>query len=208
MTPMFCIAKLELIIGDFSGDFTTESCRKWLDDNLLQVSDVEVNWLSWVPLTVRCFILRLLQHRLPLAPALRARGVDIPSGRCPLCLLEDENEDHTFVKCPVAKGVWCKISKWMNLNVSNIPSIMDLSNCINGAQGSRMAKRTRTLIGYCTCWMIWLTRNRWLFANTRASVEKMVEEIKILAYSWMDARRTKWHCTWEEWVLNPITGVG
>ncbi|KAI3821231.1 hypothetical protein L1987_08792 [Smallanthus sonchifolius] len=194
--------------GNPSGNFTTESCRRWLEDNTMKESKVEVLWLGWVPLTVRCFMWRLLQHRLPMASALKNRGVSIVTDRCPLCLLEVETEDHTFIRCPVAKNIWCRISKWMRIDVTRQVAIQDLAVLIRDAQGTNKIKKIRTLITYCTYWLIWKARNKWIFSQVRSSVENMVDEVKVLSFSWLETRGKKLHCSWEEWLVNPITGIG
>ncbi|KAI3755726.1 hypothetical protein L1987_55532 [Smallanthus sonchifolius] len=56
--------------------------------------------------------------------------------RCSLCLLEDEDEDHLFVRCPVAAKTWNAISTWWNLDVSTLPSIKTRVIFFSAAHGS------------------------------------------------------------------------
>ncbi|GKE46109.1 RNA-directed DNA polymerase, eukaryota, reverse transcriptase zinc-binding domain protein, partial [Tanacetum coccineum] len=44
--------------------------------------------------------------RIPTRTNLDRRGIDLDSVRCPLCDEDLESEDHIFVSCEIASGIW------------------------------------------------------------------------------------------------------
>lgn len=97
-----------MLLIDISKEISVKAIR-----NLLNITEANINpsiptanfkWNKNIPIKANA--------RLPTRLNLVARGIDIDSSRCPNCDSDLESEEHLFITCPVAIGVWKGIIKW------------------------------------------------------------------------------------------------
>ncbi|KAJ0938893.1 putative RNA-directed DNA polymerase [Helianthus annuus] len=140
---------------DPSGEFTTSSCRKWLEGHTVRDPEVIVSWFPWSPLKVRCFIWRLSQYRIPVAMKLATRGVQLISLLCPICGVDLEGIDHLFIECLYAKSIWQMVSNWSGFSMRSDGSVKDM--LINAENGNlpKKDKKVLIVIMYAALWCLW-----------------------------------------------------
>ncbi|XP_076944730.1 uncharacterized protein LOC143615505 [Bidens hawaiensis] len=80
---------------DNSGFFTVHGLRRMMADSLFgEVSVLDYLWDSWIPIRINRFMWRLMQHRIPVAANLIARGMGSIPSDCLGCVLEAESVEH------------------------------------------------------------------------------------------------------------------
>ncbi|KAD2804409.1 hypothetical protein E3N88_37786 [Mikania micrantha] len=138
---------------------------------------------------------------------LMVRGISLPSSSCPMCTLEDEDEDHLFFRCPVAKETWRRISWWANNDFVCQGSIHNILSSLGNDNEVGRKNKIKMVIVFATIWEIWTCRNKWAFKSTRTSMEYLLDAIKVQAFTWVTHRGRKIATVWDKWKDNPWEGV-
>ncbi|KAK1428139.1 hypothetical protein QVD17_16967 [Tagetes erecta] len=193
--------------SESSGCFTTKSCRAKIENNQLNGPKIEVLWLRWVPLKVRSFVWRLYQGRVPVASNLITRGVNIPTVACQLCTLESEDVDHLFIHCPVSSQLWKMTSTWLGFPLDAEISIQSVCSKVYNYNGTSLRRKITSLITYSTIWTIWKTRNEWIFTKRAKTIGRLMEEVKLQSFNWINYRSSNLMVSWEIWCKSPAEGV-
>lgn len=133
---------------------------------------------------------KVLLDRIPTRWNLSRRNALPPevSVRCVLCEEETERSNHLFVHCPVARGIWLELLKWVDSMFIMPQSVFNHWLCWNaGASNKKMIKGFR-LIWHATIWVIWKARNDKIFDDKVKEVLEIVEEVKVLSWRWCLSR--------------------
>ncbi|XP_076892117.1 uncharacterized protein LOC143543750 [Bidens hawaiensis] len=177
--------------GSFA-DFLVSSFR-WEYDNLVHPVVDFMLWLKWVPIKINCFIWRLLLDRIATKWALSTRGIIILEDVCCVfCGDSAETTQHMFVQCKVTKVIWSFILDWVKLprrpNFISVEEILDFP--------SKIAVQSILAV---TCWIIWLSRNDFIFKNVPFVCSKMVNDIKATSFLWVKQRSKSTNLKWDDW---------
>ncbi|KAD4180076.1 hypothetical protein E3N88_28667 [Mikania micrantha] len=183
---------------DGNNKFSTKLCRDWIEDQHGLAPVHNIFWLKWVPPKVLCLVWRLSLNRVPVLVNLGSRGIQLQSLRCPLCLLEDEDEEHLFFRCPLAQEIWRRISWWAGVDFVYSGSIHNILTSIRDGSVVGFKKKIQMLIVSFSIWSIWFCRNNWSFKRVRRSTDCLVDEIKSQAFTWVNQRGKKLATEWEK----------
>jgi len=146
-----------------TGNFSTKSVydRLTIDDSGLSFRYI---WKAKIPHRIKVF-LWLLENKAVLTKdnLIKRNWVGDPS--CYFCS-ENENLDHLFFLCPIAKVVWGMIA--MCLGASNIPrNLLQYKNWIKNWLPDGQPVYTLRLVA--ACWTIWKRRNEACFEKKAAT---------------------------------------
>lgn len=178
---MMGILQLNLCMGKLEGSWIVEN--RWSVEELGVFSQL---WKSPAPSKVVALSWKVLLDRIPTRWNLRRRNALPPevSVRCVLCEEEMEISNHLFVHCPVARGIWLELLKWVDSMFIMPQSVFNHWLCWNaGASNKKMIKGFR-LIWHATIWVIWKARNDKIFNDKVKEVLEIVEEVKVLSWRW------------------------
>ncbi|KAD3640900.1 hypothetical protein E3N88_30123 [Mikania micrantha] len=193
--------------GDATGEFSTKSCRDWINDHRWRSNSDNTLWTNWIPAKVNCFVWRVSLNRVPVKVNLLARGVVISSSGCPVCSIDDEDVDHLFFQCRVAQELWRRISWWASIDFTCHGSILGILRDLTNDNAGGWRKKVKMVIVFPTIWEIWNCRNKRSFSNIRTSMECLVDGIKVQAFTWLTYRGKKITTIWDNWIVNPWAGV-
>ncbi|XP_076944135.1 uncharacterized protein LOC143614638 [Bidens hawaiensis] len=193
---------------DNSGFFTVHGLRRMMADSLFgEVSVLDYLWDSWIPIRINCFMWRLMQHRIPVAANLIARGMGSIPSDCLGCVLEAESVEHVFLICHRAKDIWRAVSLWIGCDVTGFKSFLQLVQVADEpytVSGRRVLKAIILVL----LWFIWKQRNARTFRHRSLSTEALMEEIMINLYVWIKNRSTCKEIVWLDWNKSPIYVMG
>nr|GEV11831.1 retrovirus-related Pol polyprotein from transposon TNT 1-94 [Tanacetum cinerariifolium] len=92
--------------------FTVSSMRFAIDSSILVSTIDNVKWNKTLHIKINIHSRRLRKDRLPTRSNLDARGIDLDSLRCPVCINGIASTPHLFIGCRVAAHIWCMIKDW------------------------------------------------------------------------------------------------
>lgn len=122
-------------------------------------------WGSKVSQKIKMFMWKLCLNILPVKENLRKKRVD-PNGICPICLIEQETMEHTFLLCswtrPVRFGSQVQSIPDRG-NVSNI--VVWLEDNISKLQDNPDFTQFGLISIFSILWQIWKSRNSYVFEN-------------------------------------------
>ncbi|XP_022002218.1 uncharacterized protein LOC110899632 [Helianthus annuus] len=137
--------------------------------------------------------------RIPTVEALGKRGVVVLDDMCNFCHGYTDSVTHIFTACPLALGVWEKISFWCRIPrffVFSFRDLIEMHNVGNKGQAERDALHGVLLIA---CWQLWKARNKLRFNGVRPSVDEVFREVRILSFFWFKHRAKKGVFEWRDW---------
>ncbi|XP_076919179.1 uncharacterized protein LOC143579888 [Bidens hawaiensis] len=160
-------------------------------------------WETWVPIKINCFVWRMLQNKIPVAPNLINRGMSLLSTDCRACVSEVESTKLVFLDCNRAKAIWRLISIWCGWDFTGLDSFKHLLDITEEPQ-SKCDRRLLIAIVYSTFWFIWKQRNERVFNARIVSIDSTVEEIKRSLFGWFKLRSKHNEAVWSIWANSPL----
>ncbi|XP_076948890.1 uncharacterized protein LOC143621316 [Bidens hawaiensis] len=190
--------------GDSSGRFTVQAMRRLMADSI-HGDDVRIcGWETWVPIKINCFVWRLLQNKIPVAPNLIARGMPLLSSNCRVCALEVESTKHVFLDCSRAKARLTSL--WCGWDFTGLDSFEHLLGVLVELQ-SKSRRRLLLAIIYSTLWFIWKQRDEKVFKARAITIAFTVEEIKRSLFGWFKLRTKHKDVDWSVWADSPLSCI-
>lgn len=122
-------------------------------------------WLSRAPQKINSFVWKALLDRLATRTNLKKRNILFPqeSTACRLCDANlEENADHLFISCDLAKVIWIKIQSWLDICVNWSGILAEDIWKFNNSLPAK-SKDSLRIIWHGTLWFIWKTRNKLIF---------------------------------------------
>ncbi|GKV30135.1 hypothetical protein SLEP1_g38990 [Rubroshorea leprosula] len=76
-------------------------------------------WNPILPSKIAAFNWKVMMDRIPTKLNLFKRGVikDMEDGKCTLCEVEDEDINHLFLNCNVARWLWMACANWWGITI-------------------------------------------------------------------------------------------
>jgi hypothetical protein len=143
-----------------SGDFSTHSLYNRMSQGGAVPHFKEV-WKTRVPPKIRIFLWQLIRGRLPSGVQLAKRNGP-SNGSCALCN-EQEDCDHIFFTCHVARFVWAGVRELLPCSW-NPAGAGDFLAIAQGLSGS--FKRLAWFTFAAMCWTLWNIRNKLAMEGT------------------------------------------
>lgn len=88
-----------------NGNFSVKIIRNLLDYLILPSSVVSTRWVKSVPIKINIFMWKARRDCLPTRLNLSHRGVIMETVNCPTCGNCEEDVQHTFFRCDLARDV-------------------------------------------------------------------------------------------------------
>ncbi|XP_021837769.2 uncharacterized protein [Spinacia oleracea] len=127
----------------------------------------------------KLFIWKLLHNGVATKANLERRGVQL-SSRCEVCSLEDEDSQHLFRFCYIARDVWRHGSLAIHSNINETMSFQEwflfyirLFHRQDGIHSPRIVYFISTL------WSLWLVRNKRVFRGEVSNTSAVINLIQI-----------------------------
>ncbi|KAJ0476914.1 putative RNA-directed DNA polymerase [Helianthus annuus] len=179
----FSVAAVKLLLAsrhDFSSRYVMDQCK-------------------WVPKKCNLLAWRAELNRVPTVDALARRGVTVIDDMCNLCCEGLDSVTHIFTACPMALGVWEKISFWCKIQNFFVFSFRDLLEIHNlGDKGKTEREAVHGII-LTACWVLWKARNDQRFNGKKSSVDEIFCEIRVVSFFWYKHRARKGSLDWRDW---------
>jgi len=167
-------------------------------------------WRRDIPLKVSVFVWRLFRNRLPTKVNLFHRGVI--HNEAQMCVSGcglHECSDHLFLLCNHFGKVWHLVRQWLGVYIVDPPTLVDHFIQFGTSAGFSKARCSfMRLIWFATSWVIWKERNARLFWTKENSYAQLLENIRLLSYSWHKTKYLTFHYKFHDWCLNPLLCVG
>ncbi|XP_076900310.1 uncharacterized protein LOC143554448 [Bidens hawaiensis] len=119
---------------------------------------------------------------IPTREVLAFRNIPVNTTICSLCEEGPENANHLLLSCQMANRVWQCIGSWCKIPPIFAFVVRDLLIIHKTAPLCNKKKKVLQGIIMTTCWCIWKARNQTIFENKESSVDKVIEEVKSLAF--------------------------
>ncbi|GJU49675.1 LINE-1 reverse transcriptase isogeny [Tanacetum coccineum] len=137
-------------------------------------------WNNFVPSKIQIFHWLEIQGCIPVKFVLGQRGV-VPFGQeinYAWCFDEVESVDHLLLQCPRSFDIWTSLFKWWSILWILPSSLANFTNDWNLGMGISGGKFW-LLLGPCTIWEIWISRNKALFNGEFSCWTALVHYIKL-----------------------------
>ncbi|XP_022030946.1 uncharacterized protein LOC110931882 [Helianthus annuus] len=95
-----------------SEGFSVAAVKKLIDSMRDYSNRFVMDWCKWVPSKCNILAWRAEVDRIPTVEALAARGVVVAGVDCSFCGADSDSVLHLFTACPLALGLWERISFW------------------------------------------------------------------------------------------------
>ncbi|XP_071739636.1 uncharacterized protein [Rutidosis leptorrhynchoides] len=139
--------------------------------------------------------------RIAVRVELDQRGIDLDTLLCPICNDAVELVDHAIYSCKSAKDIWIGIFKWWNLPFPSGATIDELINGTCFTTSNTNKRKVWQAIMWVTCYMIWKNRNLKVFKNDSWATPKIICEIQVKSFEWIQNRSRKPASTWQQWLM-------
>jgi hypothetical protein len=148
----------------------------------------------------------MLLHKLPTKEDLFHKGIIINNleRKCILCNRENEDLEHVFFHCHVAKQVWQSILKWLHSSSILFENVSQHFTLFGDIFQGKLCNRFHHLIWLATTWSIWRTRNNTLFRGAQVNVTNLVDQIIFISWFWIIGRGCNVDLDFFAWCNNPI----
>ncbi|XP_071715283.1 uncharacterized protein [Rutidosis leptorrhynchoides] len=157
-----------------------------------------------LPQKLSIFIWRAIKNKLPVRTELDKRGIDLHSTRCSICDDDIESLHHILFTCKTASVVWEKIRKWWNINNLYLNNLPDLAKASHPSFPSAPESSIWQAVIWVACYLIWKNRNDHVFGKNPVSPPKMVSDIQVKCFEWINCRGKKLCLDWLAWLSDPI----
>ncbi|GJS29678.1 gag-pol polyprotein, partial [Tanacetum coccineum] len=146
--------------------------------------------------------------RIPTRTNLDRRGIDLDSVRCPLCDKDLESEDHIFVSCEIASGIWKDVLHWWNFSGISITHLEDVISLSDHVLLETKFLNYFDVVVQTTIWHLWIFRNNTIFSQKRPQKSLLLNDIKLSSYTWITSRKKKNSLIkWDEIDRNAIANL-
>lgn len=172
-----------------SGVFTTKSAYERFFVGGIDFQPYRRLWKTWAPLKIKIFIWLALWNRCWTADRLAKSGLDHPE-RCLLCDQREEDINHLLLGCSFSRDIWFQV-----LNGFGYPQLAPTPNDVvfadwwrraHNRAGRQIRKGINSLI-QLVAWSIWKVRNRCVFDGAQPNSQRLVQEIREEAATWVIA---------------------
>ncbi|XP_076943884.1 uncharacterized protein LOC143614282 [Bidens hawaiensis] len=160
-----------------SGKFKVKGTRRVMANGIYGDGAPLCEWENWVPIKIDCFIWRLLQNRILVAPNLIAREMSSLSSDCRAYVSVAESMEHVFLDCDRAKDIWRVLSVWCGWDLTGL-STFDHLLAVAEESHLRTDRHLLKEIIYSSLWFIWKPKNELIFKTRSLSTDFLVEEIQ------------------------------
>ncbi|GKA74058.1 reverse transcriptase domain, reverse transcriptase zinc-binding domain protein [Tanacetum coccineum] len=188
------------------GVFTVKDLTKLVEERTLRIENggQETLWNKWVPKKVNIFVWRVLKGRIPVREELDKRGIDLDTTLCPCCDSVVESCVHSLVFFSFAMSVWEKIFSLWKLGSVNAFSIGEIFAANGNVVIPNYSSHLWQAVIWTTGYFIWKMRNERVFKGKVSSVTKIVQDIQIKSFEWINRRsRNSSVIDWQQWIREP-----
>lgn len=164
-----------------------ECCRRLIELRLLFFSpgvllfDWDKVWNTVLPSKVSFLVWLLMRRRVLTQNNLKRRGFNMVS-QCYLCKQCEEDDVHLFLECPVTQQLldyfnFGQMATWRN-SLEHFLTVWQPKSKTN--QGQKIKK----FIPHVAIWVLWRERNLRCFEEKQTNIDKLINEVKELAWRW------------------------
>ncbi|KAL8495553.1 hypothetical protein ACS0TY_019621 [Phlomoides rotata] len=122
------------------------------------------------------------------------------NSNCIFCNSQVETVRHVIFECAFAYEVWMHCSRWMG--VTTVLSSSPSTNLLHFREN--FSEKNGKEFAVCVTWVIWKTRNAFIFRHEEPSVNKVFEEVKSRLWSWLHAWiKDNKDSRFRDWARNP-----
>ncbi|XP_035838138.1 uncharacterized protein LOC118485793 [Helianthus annuus] len=183
---------------DDSAVFSVKILKRTVQLNRFANLGNDFVWNNWIPIKVNFLAWRLSLDRVPTLVALARRNVNTGQIRCRFCGVYDEDVDHLFMGCEVAQCVWNFVSQWCRISSIFAFRVKDILDWHKYVKGCEKWRKLVYAIMQVALWVVWRSRNDVIFNNQEVSIDRILNEIKHLAFLWIGNRSNLKGITREE----------
>ncbi|GKV32816.1 hypothetical protein SLEP1_g41389 [Rubroshorea leprosula] len=132
-------------------------------------------WNPTVPSKVAAFNWKTLLDRIPTKLNLIRRGIikDMADGKCVLCEEKNEDADHLFLKCRVAKGLWKACAHWWRTNFTLHSDCWTTFQHFGAWTTKPHISEGWDCIWNTVTWTIWMARNGKVFQDSKEDQKRL-----------------------------------
>nr|GEU79749.1 RNA-directed DNA polymerase, eukaryota [Tanacetum cinerariifolium] len=174
------------LVGD--GIFKVKEIRSYIDDLLLPKAE-PTRWIKAIPIKINIFAWRARRDCLPTRTNLIKRGITIDSTLCPICGVSEEDVQHTFFRCDLAKNISRRICRWWEIESCGWSSFQEWADWFSSIRVSSKLKAILEGVFYVAWWYFWSFRNRSIFDDKAPSRSELFDDIVLSTFNWC-----KWRC--------------
>ncbi|CAH9053737.1 unnamed protein product [Cuscuta epithymum] len=162
-----------------TGEFSVKSAY-----DSLALSQVNEDW-SWLwkirtSEKVRCFLWLVMKNKL-LTNAERGKRHITEDTSCNLCNNEEETVLHILRDCPFAMAVWRKSGLGLPRIGDMSPTSLEWVHSHCKAAGDTSGRTPHASRFAYTAWLVWKSRNSWIFEGKKPDVDRIVRKAHLLA---------------------------
>ncbi|GJR00653.1 RNA-directed DNA polymerase, eukaryota, reverse transcriptase zinc-binding domain protein [Tanacetum coccineum] len=160
-----------------SGDFSVVSVRNLIDGITLPEVSTKTRWIKEVPIKINVHAWKVKIDCLPTRLNISRRGMDIDSILCPMCGIAVESTRHLFFTCHISRDILRKISRWWDIEYTEIASYEEWLVWILNIRLSRKHKQLFEGICYVLWWHVWNYRNNTIFGRHTSSKMDIFDDV-------------------------------
>ncbi|XP_071729053.1 uncharacterized protein [Rutidosis leptorrhynchoides] len=108
-----------------------------------------------------------------------------------------------MILCKSVLDIWNGVYKWWGFN---IPPNARINNMFAGEGGNGLSGLDKSIwqaVEWVTGYQIWKNRNLKVFHKDSWATAKMVNEIQVKTYEWINNRSKTITLDWHKWMLDP-----
>lgn len=179
-------------------------------DSTVEQRNSNMVWLKHVPVKVSVFVWRLFRNRLPTKDNLIRRMVlQQEDNGCVGGCGNSDSAVHFILRCVTFGSLWHLIYKWVGISFISPDRVTDHFHQFGLLAG--LPRYTHTylqVIWQSTVWVIWKERNNRIFTNKARDLICLLDSVKFLSFSWLQANLHFTAFSYNDWWRNPLLCMG
>lgn len=133
-------------------------------------------WSSYIPPRRSITTWKAIHNKLPTLDNLRTIGFMGPS-ICIFCMSNEEDMDHMLVRCTFTHTIWLRIFDIFHLTMPDFNGFHELVLFAMARRFSTQVSALWRLVFVTLVWILWSTRNRWIFENKQFSISSVLHRL-------------------------------
>ncbi|WJX73477.1 hypothetical protein P8452_57252 [Trifolium repens] len=102
--------------------------------------------------------------------------------------------------------IGCFILRWLGVVVALPADVMMSYGLMVGSGRNKRIREGFSVVWLTLVWVIWRSRNDWIFNNVPGSVEDAVDQIQRTSWHWYLSKTARDSCLLYEWIWDPGEG--
>lgn len=162
-------------------------------------------WKLLIPHNVAMFMWKLAKNKVATRSNLKHRNINKAEldHLCPMCHLEEEDNNHLLFACSFSQKIWQNCYNWIGVQLAQHCEPIQYFH-MHTCYWLGKSKTIIWRVMWCAMvWSIWCHKNKIIFEGVELDFDDTMEHIRLREWSWLATKVNNFSYSFYEWYMNP-----